>query len=72
MLTMNESPEELRNRIKEDLDILDTDELKEVYKTIAAIAAEKVIKLADRDWIGKGLSREKIKEEVNKYRQSNN
>ena len=41
MLTMNESPEELRNRIKEDLDILDTDELKEVYKTIAAIAAEK-------------------------------
>ncbi len=71
MLIMNESPEELRNRIKEDLDILDTDELKEVYKTIAAIAAEKAIKLADRDWIGKGLSREKIKEEVNKYRQSN-
>ena len=70
MLTMNESPEELRNRIKEDLDILDTDELKEVYKTIAAIAAEKAIKLADRDWIGKGLSREKIKEEVNKYRQA--
>jgi len=69
---MNESPEELRNRIKEDLDILDTDELKEVYKTIAAIAAEKVIKRADRDWIGKDLSREKIKEEVIKYRQSNN
>jgi len=72
MLTMSESPEELRNRIKEDLDILDTDELKEVYKTIATIAAEKAIKLADRDWIGKGLSREKIKEEVTKYRQSNN
>ena len=71
MLTMSENTESLKNKIKEDLDILDMDELKRVYQTIAAIAAEKAIKLADRDWMEKGLSREKIEEEVKKYRQSN-
>ncbi len=71
MLTMSENTESLRNKIKEDLDILDMDELKRVYQTIAAIAAEKAIKLADRDWMEKGLSREKIEEEVKRYRQSN-
>lgn len=70
MLTMSDNAEVLRNRIKEDIDILDMDELKKLYQTIAAIAAEKAIKLADRDWEEKGLSREKIKEEVKNYRQS--
>jgi hypothetical protein len=72
MLTMSDNAEVLRNRIKEDLDILDMDELKKLYQTIAAIAAEKAIKLADREWEEKGLSREKIKEEVKNYRQSKN
>ncbi len=70
MLAMSDNAEVLRNRIKEDIDILDMDELKKLYQTIAAIAAEKAIKLADRDWEEKGLSREKIKEEVKNYRQS--
>jgi hypothetical protein len=69
---MSDNAEVLRNRIKEDLDILDMDELKKLYQTIAAIAAEKAIKLADREWEEKGLSREKIKEEVKNYRQSKN
>jgi hypothetical protein len=72
MLTMSDNAEVLRNRIKDDLDILDMDELKKLYQTIAAIAAEKAIKLADREWEEKGLSREKIKEEVKNYRQSKN
>jgi hypothetical protein len=72
MLTMSDNVEVLRNRIKEDLDILDMDELKKLYQTIAAIAAEKAIKLADREWEEKGLSREKIREEVKNYRQSKN
>ncbi|MGD2085703.1 MAG: hypothetical protein PVH61_05910 [Candidatus Aminicenantes bacterium] len=72
MLTMSDNAEVLRNRIKEDLDILDMDELKKLYQTIAAIAAEKAIKLADKEWEEKGLSREKIKEEVKSYRQSKN
>jgi hypothetical protein len=71
MLTMSEDTEALRSKIKEDLDILDMDELKRVYQTIAAIAAEKAIKLADRDWMEKDISREKIEEEVKRYRQSN-
>ena len=70
MLTMSENPEVLRNKIKEDLEILDMDELKKVYQTIALIAAEKAIKLADRDWLEKGVSREKIEAEIQKYRQS--
>lgn len=70
MLTMSDNAEVLRNRIKEDLDILDMDELKKLYQTIAAISAEKAIKLADRDWEEKGLSREKIREEVKNYRKS--
>jgi hypothetical protein len=69
---MSDNAEVLRNRIKDDLDILDMDELKKLYQTIAAIAAEKAIKLADREWEEKGLSREKIKEEVKNYRQSKN
>jgi hypothetical protein len=69
---MSDNAEVLRNRIKEDLDILDMDELKKLYQTIAAIAAEKAIKLADKEWEEKGLSREKIKEEVKSYRQSKN
>ncbi|MFC2140691.1 hypothetical protein ACFLQP_00145 [Acidobacteriota bacterium] len=72
MLTMSDNAEVLRNRIKQDLDILDMDELKKLYQTIAAIAAEKAIKLADREWEEKGLSREKIKAEVKNYRQSKN
>lgn len=72
MLTISDNAEVLRNRIKQDLDILDMDELKKLYQTIAAIAAEKAIKLADREWEEKGLSREKIKEEVKNYRQSKN
>lgn len=72
MLAMYDNAEVLRNKIKEDLDILDMEELKQLYQTIAVIAAEKAIKLADRNWQGKGLSREKIKEEVRNYRQSKN
>ncbi len=71
MLTMTENTEAMKNKIKDDLDILDIEELKRVYQTIAAIAAEKAVKLADRDWMEKGLSREKIKEEIKRYRQSN-
>jgi hypothetical protein len=71
MLTTADSTEVLRNKIKEDLDILDTDDLRKLYNMIAAMAAEKATKLADRDWMEKGLSREKIKEEVKRYRQSN-
>lgn len=70
MLTMTESAEELRNRIIEDLYIMDMEELRTLYGAIAAIAAEKATKLADRDWVEKNLSREKIAEEVTKYRQS--
>jgi hypothetical protein len=67
MLTITENAETLKNKIKDDLDILDMDELQRIYRTIATIAAEKAIKLADRDWMEKGLSRVKIEEEVKMY-----
>ena len=70
MLAVSNSAEVLRNKIKEDVDMLEIDELKKLYQTISAMAAEKAIKFADRDWEEKGLSREKIKEEVEKYRHS--
>ncbi|UCH96668.1 MAG: hypothetical protein JSV88_07405 [Candidatus Aminicenantes bacterium] len=70
MLAVSDSAEVLRNKIKEDVDMLEIDELKKLYQTLAAMAAEKAIKFADRDWEEKGLSREKIKEEVEKYRHS--
>ena len=70
MPAMSDNAAVLRSRIKQDLDNLDIEALKQVYQTIAVIAAEKTIKLADRDWQEKGLSREKVKEEVKNYRQS--
>lgn len=70
MLAVSDNAEVLRNKIKEDVDMLEIDELKKLYQTISAMAAEKAIKFADRDWEEKGLSREKIKEEVEKYRHS--
>lgn len=70
MLAVSDSAEVLRNKIKEDLDMLETDELKKLYQTLAAMAAEKAIKFADRDWEERNLSREKIKKEVENYRHS--
>lgn len=72
MLAVSDSAEVLRNRIKEDLDMLEIDELKKLYQTLAAMAAEKAIKFANRDWKEKELSREKIKKEVEEYRHSKN
>jgi len=72
MLAVSDSAEVLRNRIKKDLDMLEIDELKKLYQTLAAMAAEKAIKLANRDWEEKELSREKIKKEVEEYRHSKN
>lgn len=70
MLAVSDSAEVLRNKIKEDLDMLETDELKKLYQTLAAMAAEKAIKFADKDWEERNLSREKIKKEVENYRHS--
>lgn len=70
MITIPSDPEALRNRIKKDLDILDTDELKQLYQMIARTAAKKATHFADMDWEEKALSRDLIKEEVKKYRRS--
>ncbi len=70
MLAASDNAEVLRNRIKEDLDLIDITELKELYRMLASMAAEKAIKFADRDWKERGLSREKIEQEVANYRQS--
>jgi hypothetical protein len=72
MLAVSDSAEVLRKRIKEDLDILEIDELKKLYQTLSAIAAEKAIKFANKDWEERDLSREKIKKEVEKYRHLKN
>jgi hypothetical protein len=72
MLAISDNSQVLRNRIKEDLVILDMDELKELSQTIVAMAAEKAIKSAGRDWEEKKLSREKIRDEVENQSQSKN
>jgi len=72
MFAATSNAEELRTKIKEDLCILDMDELQTLYRTIAALAAEKAIKFADKDWAGRFLSREKINKEVEEYRHSKN
>ncbi len=72
MITTGNSPEVLRNKIKKSLDIMDTDDLMQLYQVVAGIAAEKATKFADMDWIEKDLSSDLIKEEVKKYRQSIN
>ena len=71
MLAVSDSAEVLRNRIKEDLDMLEIAELKKLYQTLAAMAAGKAIKFANRDWEEREISREKIKKEVEEYRHSN-
>jgi len=43
MLAVSDSAEVLRNRIKEDLDMLEIDELKKLYQALAAMAAEKAM-----------------------------
>ena len=62
----------LKNKIKEDIDIMDIDELQKLYQTIAAMAAEKAIKFADKDWTERLISCEKIADEVEQFRKSKN
>jgi predicted GIY-YIG superfamily endonuclease len=70
MLAATSNADVLRTKIKEDLDILDVDELQKLYQTLAAMAAEKAVKLANKDWAERFISREKISAEVEKYRKS--
>lgn len=70
MLTIPNDPQALRDKIKKDLDILDTDELQQLYRVFARVAAKKAIRFADSDWIEKGLSRDHINKEINSYRKS--
>jgi hypothetical protein len=72
LAVLDDSADVLRNRIKEDLDMLEIDELKKLYQTLSAMAAEKAIKFADRDWEEKKMSREKIEKAVEEYRHSKN
>lgn len=70
MLSVQNEPEILRERLKKDLDILDTDELKQLYQVIARMAAEKAVRFADIDWGKKGITRSLIQREVDNYRKS--
>jgi len=70
MLSVQNEPEILRERLKKDLDILDADELKQLYQVIARMAAEKAVRFADIDWEKKGISRSLIQREVENYRKS--
>ena len=70
--TTVDNPEVLRSKIIHVLDILSIDELKRLHQLIAGMAAEKATKLANLDWDIKGLSRDKINEEIRNYRQSKN
>ncbi|HLP47208.1 MAG TPA: hypothetical protein VK186_04740 [Candidatus Deferrimicrobium sp.] len=72
MFAATSNTDALRTKIKEDLDILDLDELQKLYQTLAAMAAEKAIKFANKDWAERFISRESISDEVEKYRQSKN
>lgn len=72
MLATTSNVEVLRTKIKEDIEILDVDELQKLYQTIAAMAAEKAVKFADKDWAERFISREKITDEVEMYRKSKN
>lgn len=66
MLAAISNVDVLRTKIKEDLDILDLDELQKLYQTIATMAAEKAIKFANIDWTERFISRDKINAEVEK------
>jgi len=70
MLSVQNEPEILRERLKKDLDILDADELKQLYQVIARMAAEKAVRFADIDWEKKEISRSLIQREVENYRKS--
>ncbi|MGE5344038.1 MAG: hypothetical protein ACM3SY_21405 [Candidatus Omnitrophota bacterium] len=72
MFAAASNAEVLRTQIKEDLDILDLDELQSLYRMLATMAAEKAIKYANKDWTERFISREKINDEVEKYRHSKN
>ncbi len=72
MLAATSNVDALRTKIKEDLDILELDELQKLYQTIAAMAAEKAIKFANKDWAERFISREKINTEVERFRNSKN
>ena len=63
-----QTPGVLKNKIKQTMDVLDTDQLKEVFDVIAGMAADRAAKFAEIDWIESGLSREQIKNEVDNYR----
>ncbi|MCK4763788.1 MAG: hypothetical protein KAW12_16420 [Candidatus Aminicenantes bacterium] len=70
MLNIQNDPEVLKNKIISGLNNLDAEELKQLYRMIAKIAARKAAGFADKDWAVKGLSRDLINEEIGNYRQA--
>jgi hypothetical protein len=70
MITTVDDTNVLREKIKGSLDVLSTDELKELHNMIARFAAEKATKLADIDWQERNISRDSIKEAVRQSRAS--
>ena len=50
MLTTIEDSNVLREKIRKDLALMDIDDLKHLYNTIARLAAQKATRFADLDW----------------------
>lgn len=68
MLTATEDSSMLREKIRKDLDVLDIDDLKQLYKVVAELAAQKAARFADLDWDEKKISREHINRTVTESR----
>lgn len=70
MSTATQTTEELKEKIRNDLDRLDGDDIREICSLIARRAGEKASRLATVIWDREKLSREKINQTVQTYRNS--
>lgn len=70
MVTLEQSTIKLKEKIKADIDTLDSDKIREIYNFISNITSNKAIKIANKAWDKKRISRDKISHAIKTYRKN--
>lgn len=72
MVTLTETVDQMRNKIREDIDHLDSDTIKKIYTLISEEALDEAMDLATEEWDKNHLSAEKIQQSIDDYRKNKN
>jgi len=70
MPTALENRDQLRQEVRRQIDVLETDELREIKNTLARLAGMRAVQEADRLWDNGQLSAEAVARAVRQVRQA--